>query len=359
MARIEKIRTRGDSPASTADIPEMVWSAKEILSWSYSAIQPGLRSAVAALSPPLRRIASYHFGWTDEHGRPIQASSGKAVRPALTLLTAHAAGGSTAVAVPAAIAIELVHNFSLLHDDVMDGDTTRRHRPAAWTVFGTSETILAGDALLALALGTIAGSGHLEAARHTQLISTAVMDLTSGQCADLAFEHRDTVAIDDYLEMVAGKTAALIACACALGAMAAGATPEQVEHLRHFGGHLGTAFQCVDDILGIWGDPSVTGKPAHSDLRSRKKTLPVLSALNSGTPAAAELTALLKCTGALSHANVQRAAHLVDVAGGRAQCQSCADKHVKYALQYLRQAVPTPRAGGLETLASLIVHRDH
>src|SRR5882724_7015075 len=131
-------------------------SAADILAWSRTAVDGALRTAVAQLPASMRRVASYHFGWCDSEGKPASGDTGKAVRPALALLCAQAAGGDPEAAVPAAVAVELVHNFSLLHDDVMDRDLMRRHQPAAWTVFGTADAILAGSALLSLAFQCIA-----------------------------------------------------------------------------------------------------------------------------------------------------------------------------------------------------------
>src|SRR5262249_38599046 len=157
----------------------------------------------------------------------------------------------------------LVHNFSLLHDDVMDGDLTRRHRPTAWSVFGVNAAILAGDALLALGLDVLAASGHGQAQRAIRMLNTAVLDLLDGQRADLAFEQRSDVELPECVRMAESKTGALLGCACALGAMFGGGHPEQVEHLYGFGERMGLAFQFVDDLLGIWGDPAVTGKPVY------------------------------------------------------------------------------------------------
>src|SRR5437868_3929434 len=132
-------------------------SAQEILTWSRSLVDPALRKAVDAMPNSMRGIAAFHFGWRDERGCPSGGPSGKAVRPALTLLTAEAVGGTADAALPAAVAVELAHNFSLMHDDVMDGDLTRRHRATAWSVFGKSAAILVGDALLAGAIEALAG----------------------------------------------------------------------------------------------------------------------------------------------------------------------------------------------------------
>lgn len=334
-------------------------SARETLDWSSAAVIPALRAAVDTLPASMRSIAEYHFGWSDEHNHPTIADGGKAIRPALVLLAAEAVGGRPASAVPAAVAVELVHNFSLLHDDVMDGDLTRRHRPTAWSVFGSNAAILAGDSLLAVAYDTLAASDHPAARDCLRILNAAVLNLINGQSADLAFEKRTDVGLPECVSMTQGKTAALLGCTCAMGALFGGGHQQQVEHLHRFGAHLGLAFQHVDDLLGIWGDPVVTGKPVYSDLCNRKKSLPVVAALNSGTPAGRELALLYHRSQSLSDPDLVHAAELVDRAGGRAWSQAQADELLTQALGELRSADPAARpAAELVTLARLATRRD-
>lgn len=367
---------------ATVEVTSEARSAREVLAWGRNTVDPVLRAAVDMLPASIRPIVGYHFGWRDEHGRPAGDDGGKAIRPAFVLLTAKAVGGLAAPAVPAAVAVELVHNFSLLHDDVMDGDVTRRHRPTAWSVFGVNPAILAGNALLTLAFEVLAASGHLAAQEGMRMLSAAVLDLVNGQSADLAFEERADVDLPECLRMAEGKTGALLGCACALGASFGGGSPEQVEYLRGFGKHLGLAFQLVDDLLGIWGDPAVTGKPVYSDLHERKKSLPVVAALTSGTPAGRELAALYHRDQPLSSTDLVHAAELIDIAGARAWSQVQADDLLAHALRHLRSALlprpgtgadvpqerqagrssadPTARAAAeLGALARLATHRDH
>jgi geranylgeranyl diphosphate synthase type I len=338
-------------------------SVHEVLAWSRSTVDPALRQAVGTLPASMQRIAAYHLGWRDEHGHETEAGGGKAIRPALVLLTAAgttAAGGAPRSAVPAAVAVELVHNFSLLHDDVMDGDVTRRHRPTAWSVFGSGDAILAGDALLTLAMEVLAGGGQPGTCEQLRLLSVAVHDLLDGQSADLAFEQRTDVGLPECLGMAERKTGALLGCACALGAVAGGGCREQIEQLRSFGGKLGLAFQFVDDLLGIWGDPAATGKPVHSDLRTRKKTVPVVAALTSGTAAGRELDALYHREQPLCGASLERAAELIDIAGGRDWSQVRADELLAQALCHLESADLTARpTAELDALARLVTSRDH
>jgi geranylgeranyl diphosphate synthase type I len=332
--------------------------ARETLTWSRALVDPALRAAVDTLPGAMRRIAGYHLGWWDEHGGPTPAPSGKAVRPALALLSAAAGGGSARAAVPAAVAVELVHNFSLLHDDVMDGDATRRHRPTAWRLFGTGAAILAGDALLTLALDVLAASGHPASGQGMRMLSAAVQELVDGQSSDMAFEQRELVEPAECQRMAASKTAALIGASCALGALYGTGEQERVARLRTFGEHVGLAYQHVDDLLGIWGDPGVTGKPVYSDLRNRKKSLPVVYALASDTPAGRALATLYRRPGELSESDLRRTALLVESAGGRAWSQAEADRLLDRALDELVAVDRGPAATELEALARLVTRRD-
>jgi geranylgeranyl diphosphate synthase type I len=332
----------------------------EILAWSRGLVDPALRAAVDGLPASTRHIAGYHFGWWDEGGRPTDAPAGKGIRPALVLLAAQAVGGAAGLAVPAAVAVELAHNFSLLHDDVMDADGIRHHRPTVWRVFGANTAILAGDALQVLALDVLAASGHPAATAGVRMLSAAVQELIEGQSADLSFERRSDVTLAECRAMALAKTGALLGCAGAIGASFGGGDPGQIRQLRRFGLDVGLAFQHVDDLLGIWGDPAVTGKPVYSDLRGRKKSLPVVAALTSDSSAGRELAALYLRDRALSDAERVHVAELIDIAGGRVWSRAEAARLLARALRQLSLVDPVPRpAAALETLARMIVIRRH
>jgi geranylgeranyl diphosphate synthase type I len=334
--------------------------AAVILEDTRASVDPALRTALDALPGSMRRIARYHFGWEHADGTPAAGNAGKAIRPALVLASAAALGGPAArtAAVRAAAAVELVHNFTLLHDDVMDRDTTRRHRPTAWTVFGDADAILAGDALQALALGLLAEDPHPASPAAAARLAACVVELCAGQHADTALEKRGPaeVTLDEVLAMAEAKTGALLGCACALGALYAGVPAEDVDALDAFGRQAGLAFQLIDDVIGIWGDPRRTGKPAGADLAARKKSLPVVAALVSGTPAAAELAELY----ALPYApgDLERTTLAVERAGGRAWAQEQAADRMARAMSELARAVPDPEAaGGLLSLAEFVTRR--
>ena len=320
---------------------------------------PALRAAVERLSPQVRLVSGYHLGWLAADGSEITASGGKAVRPALAVLSAEAAGAPAEVGVPGAVAVELVHNFSLLHDDLMDGDTERRHRATAWTAFNPSLAILAGDALLALAQQVLLDVGDERGLAAGRSLGAATQDLITGQADDLAFETRTGVTVDEVLAMEAGKTGALLGCAASIGAELAGAPAELVHGLSAYGGHLGLAFQLVDDLLGIWGDPSVTGKPVLSDLRARKKSVPVVVALQAGGTASAELAGMLADPEPHDEEQLVRAAGLVEEAGGRAWTAQESRRQLDRAQQRLEECdMPARVRDELLTLARYVTTRE-
>jgi geranylgeranyl diphosphate synthase type I len=320
---------------------------------------PALQAAVQRLDPSSRRQASYHLGWCDADGKPIDGGGGgKAVRSALALLSAEAAGAPASVGLPGAVAVELVHNFSLLHDDLMDGDLERRHRRTVWAIWGAPAAILTGDALLALAHEIVLESPSPHAGRAALLLAVTTRELTRGQVQDLAFEARSDVTLEECLDMASGKTGALLAASAAIGAVLAGAPEDVVEALTTFGAQVGLAFQLVDDVLGIWGDPSVTGKPVYNDLRSRKKSLPVTYALGH-SDYGAELKAWLAAPDQPNDESVRHAADLVQSAGGRDWALAEARRRMLLAEEALTSVDINPRAqAGMFALAQFIVDRD-
>jgi geranylgeranyl diphosphate synthase type I len=327
-----------------------------VLGRARDAVTPATRAFLARLDDTSSAIAAYHLGWTDAAGAPTRGGGGKAVRPALATLSAQAAGAPAQVGIPGAVAVELVHNFSLVHDDVMDGDTERRHRPTVWALWGTTSAILTGDALLALAQEVLLDSVSPHRAAAARLLAETTRHLIRGQVQDVAFERRDEVSLAECLEMVSGKTGALLSASAAIGAVLAGAPETVVDALATFGAQLGVAFQLVDDLLGVWGDPVVTGKPVFSDLRSRKKTLPVTYALSHGGPAGRELAGWLRESAPGGEA---RAADLIDAAGGRQWAAAEARRRIQVATQAL-STVPIPARPRTEliAIAHFIVERE-
>jgi geranylgeranyl diphosphate synthase type I len=320
---------------------------------------PAIQDAVARLDPTSRLAASYHFGWCDADGHPIPAGGGgKAVRPALALLSAEAVRAPAKVALPGAVAVELIHNFSLIHDDLLDNDLERRHRPTVWAIWGPATAILTGDALLALAHEVLLESDSPHAARAAWLVASVTRELTRGQILDIAFEKRPSVTLAECLDMASGKTGSLLSASSAIGAVLAGAPGETVDALGTFGSQFGLAFQLVDDVLGIWGDPAVTGKPVHSDLRSRKKSLPVTYAVTHPTYGD-ELRSWLAATEEPDTAAVVRIADMLAEAGARDWALAEAKRRMAQAEDALSSVDLDPGArDDMLALAQFVVDRD-
>lgn len=321
-------------------------------------VRPALTEAVGRLHPYTADMAAYSFGWGE-----TDASGGKGVRQALAVLGAEATRGTGTDAIPGAAAVELVHVFSLLHDDIMDGDSLRRGRETVWKAYGTGPAVLAGDALFALAVEILATSAGPHAPTAVRYLSRALSDLVRGQADDLAFESRPwqgphAVGPAEYRDMAEHKTGALIGCATAVGAVLAGAPAGTALGLERAGRHLGIAFQAVDDLLGIWGSPGLTGKPVHSDLRQRKKTFPVLAALAHPGPAGQELGALLRSDAPLGEADTHRAAALVEEAGGRTAALTEAHNQLTRARAGLASLPLLPAAAAdLDALLPFLIDR--
>jgi geranylgeranyl diphosphate synthase type I len=336
-----------------------------------------MREAVDRLTPAIRNIVSYHLGWIDVDGQAAEVGGGKGIRPALAMLSAEAGWAGAEVGAPGGVAIELVHNFSLVHDDLMDGDRERRHRATVWALWGPSMALLAGDAMSTLATEVLLTTSNPAGPAAALALGEATAEMIAGQADDLAFESRQTVSVDECMAMCTAKTGALLGCASSIGAILAGAPPATVRVLRDFGRHLGVAFQAVDDLLGIWGDPATTGKPAGNDIRHRKKSLPVVAALAAGGDEAKELEAVLfgsaseapRPQGAPEWAPVglallgddetARATWLVEACGGREWTAARAKAHLDAALGSLERArlSAVPRRA-LADLAVYVVERE-
>jgi geranylgeranyl diphosphate synthase type I len=333
------------------DTPDTLARCQEI-------VRPALQNAIGKLHPWLGRMASFTLGWSEADGTPRPGDGGKGLRPALAVLSARAVGAPAEAAVAGAVAVELVHAFSLVHDDIMDGDERRRHAETVWKAYGVGPAVLAGDALLALAMETVSAGG----ARAARQLSTALVELVQGQAEDVYFENRPwtgpgAVSVEEYCGMAVRKTGSLLASACALGAALGDADDEVVAAMSRVGRHLGLAFQAIDDLLGIWGDPLVTGKPVHSDLRKRKKSLPVLAALAGTTPAGRRLGELLAAPETPGFAEL--AAALIEETGARERTRALADLETDRARRILMSTRLDPIAAGeLVALSDFLVNRD-
>ena len=303
----------------------------------------------------LHDMLAYHMGWQGD--RKNVETRGKRIRPLLVLLSCTAAGGDWSCALPGATAVELVHNFSLIHDDIEDHSPLRRGRPTIWKKWGIPQAINTGDAMFALA--------HLEAVRLSKTVSPLIalkaveilqstcLHLTQGQYLDLSYESKNDLTINDYWQMIEGKTAALMAVCAELGALVAYLDDKESSIYHKFGWMLGLAFQVQDDLLGIWGNSRLTGKSSQSDLVTGKITLPVLYGLSKADKFAARWK-----LGPIHPGEVNEIANLLEIEGGKEFAQSQVNHFVNEALSSLEQARPSGIAGeALKNLAVSLVNR--
>jgi geranylgeranyl diphosphate synthase type I len=264
-----------------------------------AAAEAGIRRGGPA-DLPIYDVIRYHLGFVDEHFRDSAANAGKRIRPRLCALACAAAGADASRAISVAAAIELIHNFTLIHDDIQDASPLRRHRRTVWDLWGSAQAINAGDAVFALAHLALNRSALSGVAAETILSLSSELHLTTlriveGQVLDLGFEARDDVTLDEYRAMIAGKTAAICRYACWSGARIAGASTERAYLAGEFGFAIGTGFQLRDDVLGVWGTTAATGKAEGDDIRRRKKTFPILMLLErAGEPDRGELLRIFR-----------------------------------------------------------------
>jgi geranylgeranyl diphosphate synthase type I len=306
----------------------------------------------------------YHLGWANRALQPLESRGGKRLRPVLCLLATESVGGDPETVLPAAAAIELVHNFSLVHDDIQDKSHLRRGRPTVWDLWGAAHGINVGDGIFVLSRLAMYGlvkkgvtaDRTLEAA---MALDRACQSLCEGQFLDMSFEDQPRVHLDSYLRMIRGKTAALLAASTEIGALVTTQDLRLVQSLRGFGLALGMAFQIQDDILGIWGDEKVTGKSAATDIRDKKKTLPVVYAMSQTERAqvAEELSAIYEQEGPLDSTSVSDVLGLLDAVGARAQAETMSDAYYRESVQSLEAAGLGEAGEGLLHVAASLAGR--
>lgn len=330
----------------------------DILERTRLLIEAPLRAAIETLNPHLVVAARYHMGWVRADGTAIDSTglAGKGMRSSMAVLGAEAVGACSEDAIPGAVAIELIHNFSLIHDDIMDNDRMRRGRRTVWDVFGIGHAIIVGDSLHSLAMQTLLGNANQRQVEATRRLVNASVDMIAGQAQDVALDQAFEFTLAQCEQMETDKTGALLAESIAIGAVLGGGSEQQIKALHRFGLELGIAFQMIDDVLGIWGDPKITGKPVGNDLRQRKKSIPMALGFQGDALLAKAMTAAFASQPTLDQ--VQDLTRKLTEAGIRDQTEQLAQSHLDEALEALDSAsLDAPAVTELRDLATFVGDR--
>lgn len=307
----------------------------------------------------------YSMGWKGLYEIKTSATKGKALRPTLCLLACAATGGSTKQAIPLAVAIEFIHNFSLIHDDIQDCDKTRHHRPTLWTLTGVPKAISAGNILRTTADSSLhnltnAGIETEKVLEAISVLTKACLEMIEGQYLDVSYEGTPNISIDDYLNMIAKKTGALIRSSLHLGALIGTSNRSTINAFLSCGQSLGYLFQITDDILGIWGNENATGKPVGSDLKRKKKSLPVVHLMTQASEKNKNILIETYRKPHLSDKDINNIIDLMNCTKTKEYAQALAKTHCDKALESLGGIELTSEArNDLEELIGFLFYRDH
>jgi len=338
-----------------------VTTGPEVLFRYRDAIEREVSLALPESDSPIDEMLRFALGWTVE-GMP---TLGKSLRPTLCLLACESLGGDLEKALPVAVSIELVHCFSLIHDDIEDGDEMRHHRASLWHAYGRGPAVLAGAALWTVAYETLnrAHDRGLSAERTLaarKVLNDACREMLEGQHQDLTYELRTDVTLTEYLEMVEHKSAALLGASVQLGAIVAGADDEESDRFASFGREIGLAFQIRDDILGIWGEGSATGKPVGADIARKKKTLPVVHALQQVVGPDRDLLRSVYAKPEVDDEDIFSVLDVLQRWNCRYFAQGLAEDYRARAMNALARTTVSPASRrGFDDLNSFILERDY
>jgi geranylgeranyl diphosphate synthase type I len=334
-------------------------NAADVLERFRQPIELTLREALDRRSAPIYEMLRYHLGF-DGSG-PAQ---GKALRPTLCLLVCEALGGAWQKALPAAASIELIHNFSLIHDDIQDKDELRRGRPTLWTQWGVPQAINAGDAMFCLATLTLRDLrprfGDAATVEVMTVLQEATQQMIEGQFLDVSYETVPEISLEQYLQMIACKTGALLRASIEIGAVLAGAEHGRRMRCRLFGEAIGRLFQIRDDMLGVWGESETTGKPVGSDVKRKKKSLPIVMALSMAGPQDRQTLLSTYAQGELTDADVDRIGQIFERLEVQGRVQQLADETHQQALELADGIGFTEsRREELLSLVNFLLEREH
>lgn len=307
----------------------------------------------------------YYMGWADTDGKPIVATEGKFLRPTLCLFACQVTGGSVEQAMPAAVALELIHNFSLIHDDIQDQDETRHHRKTLWPVWGIPKALVAGNVLRVVADSSLKelvcrGVEPDTALGVARLLTEAYLEMIEGQYLDLSFEGQPDLGMNDYLGMIARKTGALIRCAFTMGALIGSGDKATADAFRASGKALGFIFQVRDDVLGVWGDEETTGKPVGADIRRKKNSFPVVHAMSQAKGAEKKCLLDIYKQDEVVESDVDRVLQIMEKAETRDFAHTMATEHGKDATDALESVDLEPSARAeIDEMIHFLLVREH
>ena len=339
------------------------YSLPESFALYRNTVQVELQKVVDGCPPVLRNMLRYHMGWQDKHGHSCSKESGKFIRSALCLLSCQAVGGDMVQVMPAAAAVELIHNFSLINDDIEDTSYERHHRATLWKLWGQSQAINAGDAMFTLAYLALLrlkerGIASEKITNSIKILSLACLELCEGQCLDVEYENRLDTTIENCLDMAAKKTGALFAVSTSLGAHLGSEDDKMVKYFHLFGKGLGIAYQICDDILGIWGMEESTGKSA-GDISQRKKTLPVVYGLQNSQGDIRKRLEELYAQKSIEGKDITEVTKILDRLGARNYAENLAEQHYNKAIAQLKATrLDTSRQSPLKEIARFLLKRD-
>ena len=336
------------------DLPPFLFAYREILDAS-------LREAVSEKLSYTATPIEYHMGWSSSSGKSIKSTEGKRLRPALMLFACMSLGGKIESVLPPAIAIELVHNFSLIHDDIEDRDTQRHNRPTVWSVWGEPKAIHLGSILYDLAFLQMKNAPHVPPERllyASSRLSESSFEMMKGQYLDISFEGRAQVSTKEYIEMIAFKTASLISCAMDIGVFIGTGNRKLAASIAIIGRQIGQLFQIRDDILGIWGDVQSTGKPVGADIRRKKKSFPIVCAMEvANKPSTVELNYIFSKP-LLDDRDVEKVLVTLDKANVKSHSEATTQQIASRILKEVERAkLPADFRISIEELVDFLVTR--
>ena len=327
-------------------------------------IKKSLRDNLSHQTLDVYDMLRYYMGWADEEGKPHDGMGGKALRPTLCLFACEAAGGNPAFAMPAAVALEFIHNFSLIHDDIQDRDVTRHNRKTLWAIWGDSKAMIAGNVLRVIADDCLhqmldSGLGYERCLLIADALTQAYLEMIEGQYLDLEYEGRKDISMSDYFNMISRKTGALIRCSFNLGGLVGARDRNVAAAFENSGRALGYVFQIIDDVLGVWGVEKVTGKPVGADIRRKKNSYPLVRAMEIAEAGDNQILDHIYGKEKLDDVDVESVLTVLDQLNVRDAAQNEAERFAKIAIASVSDIeMSLESRRNLEDLVQFLLLRD-